>query len=376
LRVAIVHEWLTSWAGSERVLSQILSCFPDADLFALVDFLSDEDRANILQKRATTTFLQRMPSPKRLLPYYLPLMPIAIEQLDLSTYDLVISSSHAVAKGVITGPDQLHISYVHSPMRYAWDQQHQYLRGKNGRGLRGFALRLALHYLRQWDLRTVNGVDLFVANSQFIAKRIRKVYRREATVIYPPVDIEAFPHRELKEDFYLCAGRLEPYKRIDIVVQAFSEMPSRKLVVLGDGPEYKTLKRLAASNVEFMGYQPNEVWLSHLQKAKALIFPGIEDFGITPVEAQACGTPVIAFGRGGVLETVRPLGEPQPTGLFFLDQTPAAICKTVLLFESQQSKFSSIACRMNAEQFSVSAFRSRFTQFVTNAKLSPSSDLP
>jgi glycosyltransferase involved in cell wall biosynthesis len=297
--------------------------------------------------------------------YYLPLMPIAIEQMDVSAYDLVISSSHAVAKGVITGPNQIHISYVHSPMRYAWDMQHQYLRESNSEhGLKGTLAKAVLHYMRMWDLRTANGVDHFVANSQFIAKRIWKVYRREAEVIYPPVDIESFSVCEEKEDFYLAASRLVPYKRMGLIVDAFTEMPDKHLIVIGDGPEMTKIRSKAAKNIEILGYQSTETLRSYLQRAKAFVFAAEEDFGIMPVEAQACGTPVIAFGRGGVTETVCGLDCKLPTGVFFDQQTSKSIREAIGIFEGQ--KIDSANCRTNAERFSTQTFVNRFHSFVMN----------
>lgn len=366
MKIAIVHEWFIDWAGSERVVEQILTCFPDADLFALVDFLPDDQRHKLFGKRATTTGLQNKPFARSHLKYYLPWMPIAIEQLDLSSYDVVISSSHAVAKGVITSPNQLHISYVHSPMRYAWDLQHDYLRGDIGRGLRGLALRWTLHYLRQWDLRTANSVDQFIANSHFVARRINKFYRRDAMVIHPPVNIDAFPLYEPKEEFYLCAGRLEPYKRIDIAVEAFSQMPTKRLIIMGDGPEFRFLSKKAPGNIQFIGHQKPTEWRHYLQRAKALIFPGLEDFGITPVEAQACGTSVIAYGKGGALETITPLGQPQPTGMLFYTQTAQALMDAVTRNDEMRGVFDANACRNNAERFSIAAFRGNFLTTVNN----------
>ena len=236
MRIAIIHEWLVTYSGSERVLEQILAVYPDADLFCVIDFLDNQNREFILRKKTTTTFIQHLPKARSKYRSYLPLMPLAIEQLDLSNYDLVISSNHAVAKGVLTGPDQLHISCIYSPIRYAWDLQHQYLKyaGLDG-GVKGWLAKWILHKIRLWDSRTANGVDSFIAISHFIARRIKKVYRRESTVIYPPVDIHAFTQVDIKESFYLTASRLVPYKRIDLIVEAFSKMPDRRLVVIGDG---------------------------------------------------------------------------------------------------------------------------------------------
>lgn len=362
-RVAIVHDWLVTYAGAERVLEQMIACFPQADIFSLVDFV--EDRQFLQGKRATTSFIQRLPLARKKYRAYLPLMPIAIEQLDLSAYDLVISSSHAVAKGVLTGPDQVHVSYVHSPIRYAWDLQHQYLAQSNlTHGLRSVMARMVLHYIRNWDTRTSNSVDHFLANSQFIARRIKKVYQREADVIFPPVDVQSFMVGERKEDFYLTASRMVPYKKIDLIVEAFSRMPGKRLVVIGDGPEMKTIRAKAGPNIEILGYQPFAVLHDHMRRAKAFVFAAEEDFGIAPVEAQACGTPVIAFGKGGVLETVRELGQPHPTGLFFREQTVPAVVAAVREFEQHAQRFSALDCRANAERFSTATFRQRFMAFI------------
>lgn len=365
MKIAVVHEWLVDWAGSERVLEQIISCYPSADLFALVDFLDARNRDKILGKRATTSFLQRAPFARSRLAAYLPLMPFAVEQLDLSGYDIVISSSHAVAKGVVTGPDQLHLSYVHSPMRYAWDQQHQYLRGPSGRGLRGITTRGLLHYLRLWDSRTATGVQAFAANSHYVARRIWKVYRRHSTVIYPPVDTERFSPKQTKSDFFLCASRLMPYKRVDVIVDAFTGMRDKRLIVIGSGPEYRSVRKRAGSNVAFLGHQPDDVLLEHLQNASALVFAAEEDFGILPVEAQACGTPVIAFGRGGTRESVCDENSAAPTGMFFHTQSAPAIQDVVREFERNRHLFSAQACRANAERFCHARFRQEFMKFVT-----------
>jgi glycosyltransferase involved in cell wall biosynthesis len=369
-RVAIVHEWLVNYAGSERVLEQLLRVFPDAQLFSLVDFLSEQERASFLGgRKSKTTFIQHLPGARSNFRNYLALMPLAVEQHDLSDFDIVISSSHAVAKGVLTGPDQLHISYVHSPIRYAWDLQHQYL-AESGleRGAKSWVAKAMLHYIRLWDARTSSGVDHFVANSEFIARRIGKVYRREARVIYPPVDTHAFTPQTQKQSFYVTASRMVPYKRVPLIVEAFAKMPDRKLVVVGDGPDFARAKALAAPNVELVGYQSNEVLQRYLRDARAFVFAAEEDFGITLVEAQACGTPVIAFGKGGALETVRDIDSAaKPTGVLFSEQTCEHIERAVRHFEEHREQITPSNCRTNAERFSIDRFVREIAGFVEHA---------
>lgn len=360
MKVAVVCDWLVVYAGAERVVEQILNIYPEADLFCLVDFLPENERGFIKNKRTHTTFIQNLPGAKKHYRSYLPLMPIAIEQLDVTGYDLVISSSHCVAKGILTGPNQIHISYVHSPIRYAWDLAHQYLDEANlNHGLKGMMAKLILHYMRMWDTRTANGVDYFIANSKFIAKRIKKVYGREAEVIYPPVDVESFEYCEEKEDYYLTASRLVPYKKVKLVVEAFNEMPDKKLVVIGDGPDFAKIKSIAKENITMMGYQPFAVLKERMQHAKAFVFAAEEDFGITPVEAQACGTPVIAYGKGGALETV----VENETGLFFAEQNIKSIEDAIDRFNIA-SNISSVKCRKNAEKFGMSRFREELHEYV------------
>ena len=360
VKIAIVCDWLVTYAGAERVLEQMLEVFPEADLFALVDFVPEEQRGFLHGKQPRTTFIQHLPGARKHYRQYLPLMPLAIEQLDLSGYDVVLSSSHCVAKGVLTGPDQLHISYVHSPIRYAWDLQHQYLHEAGlEHGLKSWLARIILHYMRIWDTRTANGVDAFIANSQFIARRIRKVYGREAEVIYPPVDISKFDLCTEKEDYYLTASRMVPYKKVKLIVEAFNEMPDRQLIVIGDGPDFEKTKAIAKSNITMMGYQPFEVLRDKMQHAKAFVFAAEEDFGITPVEAQACGTPVIAYGRGGALETVKD-GE---TGCFFPEQTKESIIEAIKNFDAQQA-ITPEKCRKNAERFSIMRFREQLKDYI------------
>jgi glycosyltransferase involved in cell wall biosynthesis len=368
LKIAIVHEWFVTYAGSERVVEQILNLFPHADLFAVVDFLNDSQRGFIQNKPVKTTFIQRLPFAKAKFRQYLPLMPLAIEQLDLSAYDLIISSSHAVAKGVLTAPHQLHISYVHSPIRYAWDLQHQYLKESNlERGIKSWIARWILHQIRIWDTRTANGVDLFVSNSEFIARRIHKVYRRSATVIYPPVDLQNYTLCEQKQEFYLTASRLVPYKRIDLIVEAFSQMGDRSLIVIGDGEQMAKIRAKASSNIKFLGHLEPEALREYMQKARAFVFAAEEDFGITPVEAQACCTPVIAYGRGGVCESVRGLDGDRPTGVFFAEQSVASIHAAVLEFEQNCDRILPTTCHENAMRFSTERFQAEFLQFVEQA---------
>jgi glycosyltransferase involved in cell wall biosynthesis len=368
LKIAIVHEWFVTYAGSERVVEQILNLFPHADLFAVVDFLNDSQRGFIQNKPVKTTFIQKLPFAKAKFRQYLPLMPLAIEQLDLSAYDLIISSSHAVAKGVLTAPHQLHISYVHSPIRYAWDLQHQYLKESNlERGIKSWIARWILHQIRIWDTRTANGVDLFVSNSEFIARRIHKVYRRSATVIYPPVDLQNYTLCEQKHEFYLTASRLVPYKRIDLIVEAFSQMGDRSLIVIGDGEQMAKIRAKASSNIKFLGHLEPEALREYMQKARAFVFAAEEDFGITPVEAQACGTPVIAYGRGGVCESVRGLDCDRPTGVFFAEQTVVSIHAAVLEFEKNCDRILPTTCHENAMRFSTERFQAEFLEFVEQA---------
>ncbi|MFA5835571.1 MAG: glycosyltransferase family 4 protein [Bellilinea sp.] len=367
-RIAIIHDWFAVYTGSERVVEQILNIFPQADLFSLVDFLPDDQRGFLQGKSVKTSFIQRLPFARRKFRQYLPLMPLAVEQFDLSGYDLVISSNHAVAKGALTGPDQLHVSYIHTPIRYAWDMQAQYLReAQLEKGLKSWFVRWMLHYIRSWDQRTMNGVDAAAVNSRYVARRVWKIYRREAQVIHPPVDIHQYTPGDAKEDFYLTVSRLVPYKKVDEIVRAFTQMPERKLVVIGDGPESACIRKLATPNVEVAGYQPNAEVARWMQRARAFIFAAQEDFGITPLEAQACGTPVIAYQRGGACETIRGLDDANPTGVFFLEQTAESIIAAVEQFEGSAGRISAQSCRENAEQYSPERFRQEFADFVQRA---------
>jgi glycosyltransferase involved in cell wall biosynthesis len=368
LKVAVVHDWLVTRGGAERVLEAIVEVFPHADLFAVIDFYSDAERNYIGGKKVKTTFVQNLPWARSKYRNYLPLMPLAIEQLDFKGYDIIISSSHAVAKAVLVGPDQFHASYIHSPMRYAWDLQNQYLSEANLRkGLKSIMARWMLHKLRLWDVRTSSGVDAFIANSGYIARRIDKVYRRTSTVIYPPVDTDAFVIRHKKEPFYLTASRLVPYKKVPAIVEAFRQMPDKKLVVVGAGPDFKRLREISAPNIEILGQQSFANLLSLMQRATAFVFNAEEDFGIVAVEAQACGTPVIAFGRGGVTESVRNIGKERPTGIFYKGQDAESIVSGVLEFESMPVNFDPLDCRENALKFSSDVFKTKFREFISDS---------
>jgi glycosyltransferase involved in cell wall biosynthesis len=366
-RIAIVHEWLETYAGSERVLEQLLICFPQADVFAVADFLPQSERTFLRDRKVRTSFVQRLPFSRRMFRNYLGLMPLAVQQLDLSGYDLVISSHHAVAKGVLTGPDQIHISYTHSPMRYAWDLQHQYLAQAGlDRGIRAAYARWLLSRLRQWDVCTANGVDHFIANSNYIARRIGKVYRRKAAVIHPPVDVEQFGFVRDKDDFFLLACRFVPYKRAEVVVESFEKNRGRRLVVVGDGPDRAKVRAAArgAPNIEFKGIVSQPELIGLMQRARGFVFAAEEDFGIAMVEAQACGTPVIAFGRGGARDIVVSDEDQDPTGLFFMRQDATAVSAALAQFEALAPAITSEACRANALRFSQARFRAEMHEFI------------
>ncbi|HEY4002615.1 MAG TPA: glycosyltransferase family 4 protein [Candidatus Xenobia bacterium] len=356
-RVAVVHDWLVVAGGAEKVLEEILHIVPQADVFSLVDFLPRTHRQVIHDKPVQTSFLQGLPRARQSYRSYLPLMPLAVEQWDFSGYDLVISSSYAVCKGVLTGPDTLHVSYVHSPMRYAWDLQAQYLRESGlEQGLKSWLARGLLHYMRLWDAGTGPRVDTYLCNSAFIARRIRKCYGREAQVIHPPVDVDWFTPGEAREGLYVTCSRMVPYKKIDLIVEAFTAMPDRQLVVLGDGPDMARIRRGAGPNVRFEGQVDRKALRGWLRRARAFVFAALEDFGIVVVEAQACGTPVIAFGAGGVLETVRD----GTTGVLYRQQTVDSLRDAVLRFESM--RWSEEHIRQHAQAFNVERFRTDFCQ--------------
>jgi glycosyltransferase involved in cell wall biosynthesis len=364
-KVAIVHDWLATWRGGETVVAEILRMYPDAQLFALVDFLSEDSRQKLQGRRAVTSFLQRLPGARSHFRRMLPLFPRAIESLNVSGYDVVISSSHAVAKGVRTSRSQLHICYCYTPMRYAWDLREQYLEqaGLDG-GARGWLVRRLLARLRAWDRSTSERVDHFVAISDYIALRIRRAYDRSSAVIYPPVSAPHQSTAESRGETYVTVSQLVPYKRVDLIIDAFASLPERELVIIGDGPERSRLEAALPSNVRLLGSASDRERDRWIAIARAFVFAAEEDFGIAPLEAQAQGTPVIAFGRGGSAETIRGLDTDTPTGVLFEQQTSAAIVDAIRTFEANAARISPHACRANAQRFAPARFRRELRAFV------------
>jgi glycosyltransferase involved in cell wall biosynthesis len=359
MRIALVHDWFPAFRGGERVVAGMLDVFPEVDIFTLFDFLSDEERKEFFRsKKFITSPLNKWPMVKRYYRSLFFLCPFFIEQFDVTQHDGVISSSAAFARGVIARPDQPHMCYVHSPVRYAWDQQFEYLEQANLKfGPKSLLFRYLMSRMRIWDFRTSFGPDLLVANSSYVRERIRRVYGRESHVVFPPVDIQEMSFVENKDDYYVVASFLAPYKRVDLIVAAFNKMPTRRLLVIGQGQQLQKLKVLAGPNVTLCGYLPRRKLLSILAHAKAFVFAGCEDFGIVMAEAQACGTPVIAFDRGGARDIVRgPDSASAPTGVLFNEQTSDSIRHAVEYFESRVCKISPAACRDNAMRFSTSRF--------------------
>lgn len=362
MKVAIVQEWLVTVGGSDKVVKAILDVFPNADIYTLVAKKEVCDELGIPWEKVHTSFIQKMPLGMKKHRAYLPLFPFAIEQFDLRGYDVIISSSHCVAKGVLTKADQLHICYCHSPIRYCWDMYNEYLEESHlDKGLKSWLVRLMLHPIRQFDAVAGNRVDYYISNSDYVGQRIRKTYRRKATTIHPNIDISHFELCEDKQDYYLASSRLVAYKKIDTIIEAFNQMPDKKLVVIGGGPNLEDYRKLAKSNVTVMGYQPFDVLKEKMQHAKAFVFAADEDFGMIPIEAQSCGTPVIAYGHGGSLETVNG----GKTGLFFYEQTAEAIVEAVRKFEAMGNQpFSPKDCRQWAEGFSEERFKREIKEFV------------
>ena len=355
MKVAIVHEWLTVYGGSERVVEEIHELFPEAPIYTLV-----YDRENMPKRFMNydirTTFVQKLPFAKKKYPNYLPLMPRAFEALDLTEYDLVLTSSTACAKGIITRSDALQICYCHTPMRYAWEFYYEYTKDMNK--LKRWIIAFFMHKIRMWDRLAADRVDYFIANSNYIKGRIAKYYRRKSEVIFPPVNTHLY-HIEPKEDFYLIVSRMVTYKRVDLAIEAFNEL-GLPLVIIGGGPEEKKLRAMAKENIKFLGRLSDEEIVSYYARSKGFIFPGEEDFGITPIEAQASGTPVMAYGRGGALDTV----VDGYSGILFYEQTAKALENAVKVFETTGVRWRADEIKANSEKFSVTHFKQRYSSFI------------
>lgn len=342
--------------GGEKCLEVFCEIYPEADLYTLFIF-KEKVSEKIKRLNIKTSFLQQIPGLRRFYRYLLPLFPIAIESFDLKGYDLIISISHCVAKGIIPMPDAIHFSYCLTPMRYVWDMERDYFGQK--KGLNRLIFSIIFHYLRLWDASSSQRVDQFFAISQHVQKRIKKYYRRDSIVIYPPVDCEFFkppPEQTSVEDFFLMVTALAPYKRVDMAVEAFNQL-GRRLLIVGDGQLFSKLKKISKKNVEFLGWQKDEKVREYYQRCQALIFPGEEDFGIVPLEAQACGKPVIAYGRGGILETVIPYPQKGATGILFPSPNLESLIESIILFERVKGHFQPEEIRKNALRFDKKRFR-------------------
>jgi glycosyltransferase involved in cell wall biosynthesis len=357
LKIAIVHDWLVTDAGAEKVLRAIVDVYPHADIFSLVDFLNNEDRKVVLNgKHAKTSFIQKLPFAKKHFRNYLPLFPKAIESFDLKDYALIISSSWAVAKGVKTHKDQLHISYCYTPIRYAWDLYDEYT--SQLKQPKKFLVQKVLKYIRKWDIETLERVDYFIADSKFVQDRIKKIYNKDSIVIYPPVDVDSYTLYEKKEDFYLSASRLVPYKKTKLIVEAFNKMPQRKLVVIGDGEDFENIKAIAKNNITLLGYQEKKILIDYMQRAKAFVYAAVEDFGIVPIEALACGTPVVALNDGATAETITH----RINGVHFKKQNIEDIIDAINEFESLEFNLKEISKK--AQTYSTDRFKKEIEDFV------------
>jgi glycosyltransferase involved in cell wall biosynthesis len=355
MRVALVHDWLVINAGAEKVLRALLDIYPDADVFSLVDFLNAKDRADVLNgKHAKSTFLQYLPFAKKHFRKYLFLFPKAIKSLNLAAYDVVISSSWAVAKGIKKNQNQLHVSYYQARnMKYIWEEEKLYFKGS-----KKYIKPFIIDYLRNFDIKSSKNADYIITNSSFVQKWVQKRYSRESKIIYPPVATEKFTLCEEKEDYYLTAARFAPYKKIKLIVEAFNQMPHKRLILIGDGEEYAEIKALAKSNINLLGYKNTQELVPYMQKAKAFVYAAIEDFGIVPIEAMACGTPVIALNKGGTAETVID----GVNGLHFENQTTEEIIEAIQYFE--KCSFNAREISQYAQSFSTQRFQKEIGDFL------------
>ncbi len=376
MKIAIVHDWLTGMRGGEKCLEVFCDLFPQADLFSLLH-IPGSISEKIEQHSINTSFLQKFPKIKSHYRYYLPIMPFAVRGWDFKGYDLILSSSHCVAKGIIVPPEIPHLCYCFTPMRYVWDQFENYFSKEKAKTSVRWIMKGLRPWLRQWDVGANKNVSQFVAISKFVQKRIQNFYKRDSTVLYPPVDTSFFcPQGNVKKDFYLMVSAFAPYKRVDLAIKAFNEL-GIPLIVIGDGQEVESLKKIANSNIKFLGWVSDNELRDYYEQCRAIIFPAEEDFGIVPLEAQAMGSPVICYGKGGVLETVIPdqgswcketdipvEKTSQPTGVYFYSQNEHYLIKAVKHFETIESSFCRQALRKHALLYDKKIFSQKFNELI------------
>tara|TARA_B100000315_G_scaffold256211_1_gene301592 strand:- start:5139 stop:6278 length:1140 start_codon:yes stop_codon:yes gene_type:complete len=367
MKVALVHDWLTGMRGGERVLQSFCELFPNADLFTLFH-IPGSVTPTIERLKITPSFLQYFPFIQHTYRNFLPLFPFAIERFKLSGYDLILSSSHCVAKGVIHAPETCHISYIHTPMRYAWDLYSTYLSAQKTWFTR-MGMRLCIPSLRRWDTTSNTRVNYWIANSHHVAERIERLYQKNAQVLYPPVDIEGVTPSHTHEEFYLMVTALVPYKRVDLAINAFTKL-QKPLVIIGSGPDDTLLRQMSGPTIRFMGWQTDDVVRAYYQRCRALVLPGLEDFGIVPVEAMAAGKAIIAYHAGGVIETVVPLSSEiqdhhPPTGILFPNQSVSSLLQAIETFEANESGFNPDAIGKHAQRFNASVFQTHVNALIS-----------
>jgi glycosyltransferase involved in cell wall biosynthesis len=366
MKIALVHDWLTGMRGGEKVLEALCEIYPDADIYTLF-YIKDNISPIIKNHRIYTSFIGNLPLANTKYRYYLPLMPLAVERFNLKEYDLIISSSHCVAKGAIPSKQSVHICYCFTPMRYIWDMYDMYFKRKESDFFAKTLMPVFLPYLKKWDIRSCQRVDYFIADSKNVQEKIKKFYNRDSEVIYPPVNAENFTISDNIGDFYLVAGAFAPYKRLNLAIEAFNIL-GYPLKVVGCGQEEKKIKSIAKRNIEFLGWQTDEILRSYYSRCKALIFPGEEDFGIVPLEAMAAGRPVIAYGKGGALETVVPIDNTRNgeygSGILFYEDTPASLAEAIQKFEKLQDKINPLKIREHVSRFTKDIFKAKIKKFV------------
>ena len=368
LKIAIIHDWLVGKFGAENVLAEIIKICPNSEIFTIIDYIPNKDRDFLQGRKTNQSFIAKLPFARKHFRKYLSLMPIAIEQFDLSGFDIIISISAAVAKGVIPKPDQLHICYINSPIRYAWDMEEQYIKESNIKGLKKILLKYSLHKIRMWDVASSYRVDHFISNSNFIKARVEKYYRRESDVLNPNIDIDYFIQEKdesKKSDYFFTIARHVPYKKIDLIIEAFNQMPDKKLIVGGSGEQTEYLKEIAGPNITFTGHIKREELRSYMQNAKAFIYAALEDFGIVMGESLSAGTPVIAYGKGGSRDIVKDKSEYRDaTGILFPDQRKESLINAVNDFCNNEKIFNTENCINSVQHLSAENFRTSFQKIV------------